>query len=168
MEATQHEKIMKATPQRQHEWLQQLVGDWSYEAVAEEPGKPPERASGSEHVRSIGDIWFIAEGEGEMPGGGPATTCMTLGYDPQKARFVGTWIGSMMHHMWVYDGALDAAEKVLTLESEGPDFSVPGRLRNYRDVIEFKNADHRVLTSHALGDDGDWHQFMRADYRRKK
>ena len=36
---------------------------------------------------------------------------MTLGYDPQKKRFVGTLIGSMMTHLWVYDGALDAGRR---------------------------------------------------------
>ena len=61
-----------------------------------------------------------------MPGGGPATTLMTLGYDPEKKRFVGTWIGSMMTHLWIYDGALDAAGKVLTLDAEGPSFAGDG------------------------------------------
>jgi uncharacterized protein DUF1579 len=42
------------------------------------------------------------------------------------------------------------------------------KLVKYRDVIEFKSDDHRVLTSHMLGDDGEWRQFMAADYRRKK
>jgi Protein of unknown function (DUF1579) len=31
-----------------------------------------------------------------------------------KKRFVGTWIGSMMTYMWVYDGELDRSERVLT------------------------------------------------------
>jgi hypothetical protein len=44
-----------------------------------------------------------------MPCAGPATTMMTLGYDPPKRRFVGTFNDSMMTHLWVYDGALDAA-----------------------------------------------------------
>jgi hypothetical protein len=105
-----------------------------------------------------------------MPGGGPATTVMTLGYDPQKKRYVGTWIGSMMTHLWVYDGELDAAGNALTLNSEGPSMAPgsEGKMVKYRDVIEFKSDDHRVLTSHALGEDGEWSQFMTAHYRRKK
>jgi hypothetical protein len=35
-----------------------------------------------------------------MPGGGAATMFLTLGYDPQRERYVGTWIGSMMTHLW--------------------------------------------------------------------
>jgi Protein of unknown function (DUF1579) len=160
---------MKSEPQKQHEWLQKLVGEWTYEAdCTMGPDQPPEKFKGSESVRSLGGVWVLCEGRGEMPDGGMATTLMTLGYDPQKKRYVGTWIGSMMTHLWVYDGALDAAEKVLTLDTEGPDFAAKGKMAQYKDVIEFKNDDHRLLASHMLGDDGQWHGFMTANYRRKK
>jgi hypothetical protein len=109
----------------------------------------------------------VAEGQGEMPGGGTVTTIMTLGYDPQKKRYLGTWVGSMMTHLWIYDGALDAAEKVLTLDSEGPGMTVEGKMAKFKDVIELKNDNHRVLTSHMLGEDGNWRHFMTANYRRK-
>lgn len=168
-EPQQEHQEMNAEPQKQHQWLQKLVGEWTYESEASMgPDKPLESCGGSESVRSLGGIWILAEGQGEMPGGGPATTLITLGYDPQKGRFVGTFIGSMMTNLWVYDGELDEAERVLTLNAEGPDFSVPGKTATYKDVIEFKSDDHRVLSSHSLGDDGQWHQFMTANYRRKK
>lgn len=158
-----------AAPQKEHQWLQKLVGEWTSEADATmEPGKPPEKFRGTESVRSLGGLWILAEGQCEMPGGGAGTTMMTLGYDPQKKRHLGTFIGSMMTHLWVYDGALDAAERVLTLEAEGPSMAAEGKMGKYRDVIEFKSDDHRVLTSHMLGDDGKWHEFMTASYRRKK
>ncbi|MGH7413125.1 MAG: DUF1579 domain-containing protein [Candidatus Rokuibacteriota bacterium] len=156
-------------PQKEHQWLQKLVGEWTSEADATmEPGKPPEKFKGTESVRSLGGLWILAEGQGEMPGGGAATTMMTLGYDPQRKRYVGTFIGSMMTHLWGYDGALDAAERVLTLETEGPSMAGDGKMAKYRDVIEFKSDDHRVLTSHMLGDDGTWHGVMTANYRRKR
>jgi hypothetical protein len=166
---TQQETTMKTEPRKEHQWLQKLVGEWTFEGEATmEPGQPPAKSTGTESVRSLGDLWFLAEGQGEMPGGGPATMMMTLGYDPQKKRYVGTWIGSMMTHLWVYDGELDAAERVLTLEAEGPNMAAEGKMAKYKDVIEFKGDDHRVLTSHMLGDDGKWNQFMTANYRRKK
>jgi Protein of unknown function (DUF1579) len=159
---------MNATPEKEHRWLQQLVGEWTSESEATmEPGKPPEKFTGTESVRSLGDLWVLAEGRGQMPDGGPATTLITLGYDPQKKRFVGTFVGSMMTHLWVYDGALDANQRVLSLDAEGPSMAGDGTMAKYRDVIEIKSADHRVLSSHVLGDDGTWQHFMTANYRRR-
>ena len=160
---------MKVEPQKQHQWLQKLVGEWSYEhSCVPGPGKPAEKLTGTERVRPLGPVWVLAEGTGQMPGGGSANTLMTLGYDPQQKRFVGTWVGSMMTHLWVYDGSLDAAEKALTLNAEGPDFSTPGKTAKYQDVIEFVDDDYRTLTSRTLGADGKWTEFMKAHYRRKK
>jgi hypothetical protein len=163
--------VMNAKPQKEHEWLRKLVGEWTYEtdAHAPQPGQPPEKATGTETVRTLGDVWILAEGRGEMPGSGPALSLMTLGYDDQKKRFVGTWIGSMMTHLWVYDsGELDASGKVLTLSSEGPSMTDDGKTARYRDVIALESDDHRTLTGNVQNADGTWQQFMTVDYRRRK
>jgi hypothetical protein len=160
--------MMHVEPQKEHQWLQRLVGEWVSEAEMADPGKPAETCKGTERVRSVGGLWIVAEGQGEMPGGGAATMIMTLGYNAQTKRFVGTWIGSMMTHLWVYDGELDATGRVLSLHAEGPDMSAEGKMAKYKDVIELKSDDHRVLTSHMLGDDGAWHLFMTAHYRRTR
>jgi hypothetical protein len=158
--------MMTAGPTEQHRWLEQWVGEWQYDTVATMgPGQPDERHTGSERVRSLGGLWIVCEGRGTMPGGGEATTLMTLGWDPARARFVGTWCGSMMTHLWRYDGSLDAERRVLTLETEGPSFSGEG-LAAYRDAFEVRSRAERVLTSHARDADGGWHQFMTATYRR--
>jgi Protein of unknown function (DUF1579) len=161
---------MKVEPQKEHAWLQKLVGEWSFEGECSMgPDQPPMKSTGSETVRSIGGLWTLGEGRGEMPGGGPMTSIMTLGYDPQKQRFVGTFIASMMTHLWVYDGALDATGKVLTLDTLGPSFTGDGKMVKYQDVIEWKSDDHRTLRSRALGVDGTWSPFfMTANYRRKR
>src|SRR5688500_2277180 len=122
------ERMNKPEPQKQHHWLARLVGEWSLEGeMMMKPGQPGEPFRGTERVRSMDGIWFIAEGIGEMPGGDMSTSLMTLGYDPRKERFVGTFIGSMAH-MWIYEGSLDAAENVLTLDTEGPGMSGDGTL----------------------------------------
>lgn len=158
---------MKAEPQDEHRWLQQLVGRWTFESEASMgPGQPPMKSSGKETVRSLGGLWVVADGEGQMPEGGTADMMMTLGYDPKKGRFVGTWVGSMMTLMWAYDGFLDADRKVLTLEAEGPSFADESKTAKYRDIITLESADHRTLTSRALGEDGNWTEFMTAHYRR--
>ncbi|CAN5852880.1 DUF1579 domain-containing protein [soil metagenome] len=165
----QQESTMNLEPQKEHQWLQKLVGEWTYESdCGMGPGRPPEKFRGTERVRSLGGLWILAEGQGEMPGGGAMTTMMTLGYDPQKKRYLGTFVASMMTHLWLYDGALDAAERALTLDTEGPDMAAEEKMTKYKDVIEWKNDDHRVMTSHMLGDDGKWRGFMTANYRRVK
>jgi hypothetical protein len=159
----------KPQPQKEHQWLAQLVGEWTFEGEATMgPEKPPEKFKGIERVRSLGDLWFLAEGEIEAPSGGAATTIATLGFDPQKNRFVGTFIGSMMTHLWIYDGGLDAAEKVLTLDTEGPGMSGDGKMAPYRDVIEIESSDRRSMSSHLQGEDGTWTQFMKMTYQRMK
>ena len=159
---------MHAEPREQHRWLQQMVGRWSFESEAQMgPGQPPMKSSGTEVVRTLGGLWVVADGEGTTPDGKPASWMMTLGFDPKKGRFRGTWVGSMMTLLWVYDGALDADGRVLTLEAEGPSFTDEGKLVTYRDIIRIEAPDHRVMTSHAQGDDGNWTDFMTAHYRRK-
>ena len=159
---------MQAEAQAEHKWLQRLVGEWVFEGEASMgPDQPPTKMAGTESVRSIGGLWTMGEGHGEMPDGAPAITFMTLGYDPQQKRFVGNFIGSMMTHMWIYNGTLDAAGKVLTLDTEGPDFSGGPTLVKYQDIIEFVSDDHRVLKSRLQDKDGNWNEFMAAHYRRK-
>jgi hypothetical protein len=131
------------------------------------PDQPTEKFVGTESVRALGELWVLCEGRSELPGGGMATTLMTLGYESGQNAFVGTWVGSMMTWLWVYSGSLDPAERILTLTSEGPDFSGQNKLTTYRDAIEFLGEDHRVLRSQRLGDDGEWHQIMMADYKRR-
>jgi len=162
--------MMHAKPEKQHRWLERLVGDWTYETDAPaQEGKPAAKVRGTERVRSIGSLWIQAEGQGEMPGGdGPATSVMTLGYDTLRKRFVGSWVGSMMTTQWVYDGELDAEERVLTLNSEGPSVSGDGTMSKYQDVIEIKSNDVRTLTGQTLLPDGSWKPFMTVEYRRKK
>ncbi|MGZ4959389.1 MAG: DUF1579 domain-containing protein [Methylomonas sp.] len=158
---------MKSEPQKEHEWLQQLVGEWLYESECEmEPGKPPQKFKGSETVRSLGRLWVLSEIHGEMPGGEMANMVMTLGYDSLQQRYVGTWVGSMMSHLWVYVGTLDTTDNVLSLYTEGPSCSADGKLVRYMDTIQIKNGDQQIRTSHLLGEDGEWHAFLTADYRR--
>ncbi|HEX2253307.1 MAG TPA: DUF1579 domain-containing protein [Thermoanaerobaculia bacterium] len=154
-------------PQPEHRWLQKLVGEWTYEGGTTD-GDSTHDSTGTETVRPLGDLWILAEGSGEMPDGSPATTLMTLGFDSERQRFVGTWAGSMMPYLWIYDGGLDTAGKVLTLESDGPSMRGDGSMDRYRDVIEIVDDDRRLLRSQVHRDDGEWHEFMVMTYRRRR
>jgi hypothetical protein len=65
---------------------------------------------------------------------------MTLGYDPQTQRFVGSFVASMMTHLWPYNGTLNAEGTVLTLDAEGPSFAGDGATAKYQDIIEFRST----------------------------
>ncbi|WP_270934685.1 DUF1579 family protein [Falsiroseomonas oryzae] len=155
-----------ATPAAvEHGWLHRMVGDWAYESECSMgPGQPPASASGVERVRALGGYWVVGESEGEMPGGGPARWTISLGFDPCAQRFRGTFIGSMMPHMFVYDGWLEPDGRTLVLESEGPAMDGQGTAR-YRDVVRLESDDARVVTSEVQGPEG-WTAFMTARFRR--
>ena len=157
---------MKTEPRKEHEWLEKFAGEWTMEADSAAPDQS--QGEWTETGRAIGGGWVVLEGGGPMPDGNPATTIMTLGYDSHRERYVGTWLGSMMDHLWVYEGTLEG--NVLTLDTEGPTMEkdAPRKLVKYKDVMEFKSDDHRVLTSHKQGEDGEWTVFMTAGYRRKR
>lgn len=157
---------MQSEPQKEHAWLKQLVGEWTFESeMAGGPDQPPAKYRGSENVRMIGDLWTLGEGTGEMPGGCTGTMLMTLGYDPVAGRYVGTWVGSMMNKLWVYDG--EVVGDTLNLYADGPSFADPTKRAKYRDAIQILDADRRVFTGAVQGEDGTWNEFMRAEYRRK-
>lgn len=158
---------MQTEPQKEHRWLDRLVGEWTMESECLMGlDQPPMKSQGTEVVRSLGGLWTIAEGEGEMPDAGTMKSVMTLGFDPKTNRYVGTFIANCMSHLWTYNGALDADGKVLVLHADGPSFTGEGTAK-YVDSIEFVDDNHRVLTSKILMDDGQWVQFMTAHYHRK-
>jgi len=149
-------------PTKEHEWLKQIVGEWDTEGeITMEPGKPPMKTKGAESGRMIGGFWAMLETKAEFTG------ILTLGYDPEKKKYVGTWVDSTSGHLWTYTGSVDAAGKMLTLDSEGPTNEGPGKTAKYRETIEIKDKDHKVFTS-SIEKDGKWVTPLTVKYQRKK
>jgi hypothetical protein len=162
------EPPMMPKPVKEHEWLTQFVGEWEIESECLlEPGKPPVKCQGTEAVLSLGGFWIVSELKSTMMGQN-IDARMTVGYDPAKKKYVGSWVDSCTSHMWKYEGTVDASGKILTLEAEGPNMMNPGKMAKYKDVTEFKSKDHRVLTSSMQGEDGKWTTFVTMNARRKK
>lgn len=154
----------RAAPE--HGWLHRLLGEWTYESeCAGPPGEPPMRATGRERVHSLGGYWVVGESEGGMPGGGEARWTVALGYDAGAGLFRGSFIGSMMPHMFVYAGHLAEDGRTLTLDTEGPAMSGEGTAR-YRDILCLEDDDSRSVASEVQGPDGSWTRFMTARFRR--
>ena len=153
-------------PTKEHEWLQKFVGEWESEVeMAMAPDQPPMKSKGSNRDRMLGGFWLISEGGNPDMG---FNFQLTLGYDSKKKKYIGTWTDSMTSYLWKYEGTVNAAGNILTLETKGPSPMSPDNFASFREVTEFKNADLRVFTSSMLGDHGKWNTFITVTSRRKK
>ena len=153
---------------KEHEWLHQLAGRWEADVeVSAEPGKPPLKLKSTEDTRRIGGFWILSASEA-LPPGMPFARALTLGYDPLKKKYVGTWVDSNSTHIGTYEGSLDAAGTTLTLEGEMPSPFDPSSSVRVREVIELKSPDQKVVTTSLQGEDGNWFTLVTVNARRKK
>ncbi|MFY9255903.1 MAG: DUF1579 domain-containing protein [Fuerstiella sp.] len=145
---------------KEHEWLQQFVGEWKTASEASMgPDQPEMKCTGSMNCRMLGKFWIVNEMKADIMGS-TMNGVQTIGYDSSSKKYVGTWVDNMMDHMWRYEGSVDESGKTLTLEAEGPNFMAAGKMTKFRDAYEFKSADHIVATSSMLTEDGKWVVFM--------
>lgn len=155
-------------PQSEHKWLQQFVGEWESEMECNmSPDKEPMKNKMTEKARSLGGFWLVSEGTGEAMGA-PFTSILTLGYDPGKKKFIGTWVDSMMGQMWKYEGTLAADGKTLTLNTEGPCPMQGGKVCKFKEVIVLQDENHKTFTSSMQGEDGTWTTIVNAKSTRTK
>ena len=104
-------------PQKEHQWLAQLAGDW--EAAIEcsmGPGIPPMKSKATQSSEMLGDRWLVATSEGEAMGQ-PMTSVLTIGYDPAKKAYVGTFYSSCGNELWTYTGQVSEDGKKLVLDT---------------------------------------------------
>jgi len=168
MQQTPQQMPPMTTPQKEHQWLQQLAGEWDADCeFTMEPGQPPVKSKGTESARMLGGFWLVAENKGVMMDK-PFTGILSIGHDIDKKRFVGTWVDSMAPLLWNYTGSVDDAGKKLTLEAEGPCPMQPGKIFKFKESLEIKDADHKVFTSMMQGEDGKWTTNGTITYTRKK
>lgn len=153
-------------PTKEHEWLQRLVGEWTYEG-AMKMGEEEHKSSGTETIRPFGKFWTVGDMAGQMPGSDVKTlSTITLGYDADKKKYVGTFVSDMMGFLWIYEGTLNG--NALTLDCKGPSFKGDGKLADYQDIIEVKGSDEYEMSSQTKGEDGKWTKFMSMTFKRKK
>ncbi len=160
---------MKTDPSPEHAWLKRFEGVWAFTSRCPMgPEGEVAESQGEERVRMLGDLWLIGEAAGPMPDDGAIChSVMTIGYDPAKERFVGTWVGSPMTSMFVYEGTLDTTSNTLTLSTTGPDMMDPSKTAQYQDVVVWLDDNTRELRSRIQGADGGWTEIMSARYTRQ-
>lgn len=154
-------------PAPEHELLKRFVGSWTSEGECSGgPDSEPMENRAEVESRMLGERWVV--NEITVNAGGMAVVgVQTIGYDPTKKKYVGTWIDSMQNHLWVYEGSYDEATKTLTLEAMGPNLMAGGELVPFRDSYRFVSEDRIESRSVAQGADGEWVPFMTGEMRRQ-
>lgn len=154
--------LVMPKPQAEHAWLQQFVGEWVSETESHmDLDREPEKSQAIERVRSLGGFWIVNEIDAEMMGA-PFHGIQTLGYDPKKKKFIGTWVDSVSCAVWTYEGSLNKERTVLTLYSEGPCPTTPDELTKIKDVLELTDNNHKLYTSYVFDKHGHWNLCMEA------
>ncbi len=155
-------------PSKEHAWLEKFTGEWTTHSKGTMgPDQPTMECNGTLISRQLGGFWILNELKGDWAGS-PMTGIQTIGFNDAKKKYVGTWVDSATAYMWHYEGTLDPTGKVLTLQAEGPNFIVAGKLTKFEDIYEFKSANEIAMTSRMLGEDGEWVTFMSGTATRTK
>jgi Protein of unknown function (DUF1579) len=160
-------QIPEPTPE--HLYLLQLVGDWEFESeCVMGPDSPPSKSTGKQSIRALGSFWTLGEMETPGPDGKPMHSLITLGFDPARGKFVGSFVTSCMTYHWLYEGTLDSNHRVLTLDAEGPSFAGDGSVVKYHDIIEVMDKDTYLFSSEYQDAGGNWVRFMSGTHTRRK
>jgi hypothetical protein len=161
------EEMKMPEPVKEHQWLERFAGEWESEGQCFMDPDKPQKMTGTEQARKLGDFWVITEGKGTM-GETQMSYVLTLGYDTAKKQYVGTWVDSMTGQLWDYEGSVSEDGNTLTLTTEGPCPMHGGKVMSFKEVIEFTDPDTKVFTSFFKDDDGEWKQADSVTAKRKK
>jgi hypothetical protein len=159
-------KSMFDKPTKEHQFFDDMIGEWTFEHSCDTTAEQSSSSTtGKAIAKSYGGLWLIMECEGNSEPMGRWFSQFTLGYDPQNRRYHGTFVASMMSHLWLYQGQVDSSGKRLVLDVRGPQMAGDG-MANYQDIFEIVDRDYWILRSQIQGDDGNWSQFMEGHHRR--
>jgi hypothetical protein len=145
------------------------MDEGTWDAVVEfvlGPGQPPQTSKGVEvNTMGCGGMCSIASFKGEAMGM-PFEGHGVVAWDAKKKKYTGIWVDSMSTGPSFTEATYNAATKKLTGTMEGPDMT--GNVMKTRNVVEWKDANTRVMTAFAPGPDGKEMQVMKITYTRRK
>ena len=152
-------------PGPEHKVLGMDAGTWDATVEMFMPGAPPMTSKGTEtNTMGCGGLCLISDFKGEF-GGMPFHGHGTSTWDPNKKKYVGTWIDSMSSGLSLSEGTYDAAAKKATSTMEGPDPT--GKIVKSKTVVEYKDDNTRVMSMFMTGPDGKEVPTMKISYTKK-
>jgi hypothetical protein len=152
----------------EHKMLAKGAGKWKA-AVTANFGPEPMKTTAVETVRSdVGGLWqigdFVADKNGPMAG---FVGHGFVGYDPDRKKFVGSWIDSWTYAPQTMSGTLDATGKILTMDAVGWDSQSKMEMKT-KQITTYVDDDHHTFSMRMAGPDGKEMEVLRIEYTREK
>ena len=152
-------------PGPEHKVLEMDAGTWEATVEMFIPGAPPTVSKGTEtNTMGCGGLCLISDFKSVMAGA-PFHGHGTSVWDPAKKKYVGSWTDSMSTGIMIGESTYDAASKTATGWMEGPDMT--GKVVKSKSVVQYKDANSRVMTMFTVGPDGKEVTSMKISYTRK-
>ena len=139
------------------------VGDWNVVIkMFGDPSGKPAVGKGTETNFMLGDMWLISHFKGDIMG----TTFEGLrqtAFDPEKKKFVGSWVDSKSPYPTHMEGIWD--EKTQTMTSMGIGKVPSGNEIKTKMVVTYNKDDSRTFTMYAIMN-GEEMKMMELHYTR--
>ena len=157
---------------KEHKLLKKDVGVWDAEMKLwmAGPDQEPTVSKGSERNRMLGDFWVLSTYTSNL-GGQDFQGSSQLGYDPQKKKFVGTWVDTMSTHISTMEGTYDDATSELTMFMTSVD-PESGKEVKAKTVSKYVDKDTRTFVMYMQDPSGgdkwgqvDGNQLQTQSYR---
>lgn len=154
-----------ARPQKEHELLQQLAGNWKAEFALSMPGAPPMQSEARVESELLGKLWIATRYDDPQMVGGAFSGAELFGYDPDKEKYVSAWVDNQSASMTLQEGTYDPATRTLAMSGASKD-PITGRESSSRSTIVWSDDDRRVQTMFAPGPGGEELQMFTITYSR--
>ncbi len=152
-----------AKPTKEHARLAATTGVWDAEIIMSSPdGKTA--STGVETVKMVGELWTISSFEYEFMGV-PTQGHGTMGYDPSKGKYVGTWIESTNPHMSTMEGEYDEEKKAVVYQMKSNDAG--GNEMEFRVITATQDETHRTFELHAKIDEDQFVKVLEMNYTKR-
>ena len=154
---------------KEHEILKMEDGDWDAEVTMfmgpAGPYDPPQKSKAKESNRMLGDFWLLSDFQGSFEGM-KFSGRGQFGYDPQKKKYVGTWIDSFSPNATKMVGTYDAAKKTMTYETLG--IGMDGNPMKGKNIVVY-GKNKRVMTMYVAAPGTDeMIKVMEVNYSKAK
>lgn len=150
----------------EHAVLKHEEGTWdaTVKVWANGPDAEPITSKATETNRMIGEMWLISEFKGTF-GDQAFTGHGMFGYDPEKKKYVASWIDSMLPSIAMLEGEYDESKKTMTYLMDGKGMDGKPQKSKLVTVQPDKNTRTMTMLSEV---EGEFVKTMEIAYTRKK